>query len=858
MALTTNQLVVGMFNMAAGGYKTLVSDYVTAHGNVAAADALLPLTSLNPMFLGAYPSNANFATNLVAYLMSSANSSVQTSVASIIADYMTANPSLSRGAVTVAVIEALLAVSPSDTALGSSVTAFTNKVTLADAYTGTSTDFATLAGAVGVDSGTSGGQTFALTQGLDSKTGGSGNDIFNALLDGGSATFQETDIINGGDGTDTLTVLGLGSGGAVSFANVSNMEKFYLQSTADTLTVDFSKTGAETHVYNYNSTGAATFSNISSASVELGSIGGTAGKTNTFAFASTNTGTAATLVVNGAVGTTAITDHTAVKTVTVKSEGSASTMGGLTLGSSVTKLVLQGDKKLDISATNLGTTIVEIDASASTGGVVVQQAQAINQKFTGGAGNDTFKMGAAGTNLAKEDVLNGGDGTDTLEITTAIGSTAVAANVTNFEVLAINGAITQDMDNFPVSTINLVGANAVTLNNVANNATVNVNATGATPTINLKTNGAADALTVNIGNTAGGYTVASLNPDVRYELITVNSQGSAANTITVIGTAVNNVAFTGATGLTLTEVTNVTGVLDFSKMTAGVTVGSDAATGVGSVANQTVTTTDLVDTIHIRNAGGGGVSGVVVNAGAGNDTATIYAEARLTGAVIDLGAGNDTITYETNALVSSVTIADGAGVDNITIADQADTSNVVLRMAATDSSDGAFVTGLETLGAGVGTDISYKGGLVNGTGTTSAAASVAVDASSATTIATDLATVLAANANATVFIAQRNLTGDVSTALTSAATWVDAATFATRADALETALASAIGTVTGLDTALGTSDKVLMGFDNGTHSVLVYVTNTDTSVANTLTAAEIEVVGVFASTAALAAQDFVA
>jgi hypothetical protein len=66
------------------------------------------------------------------------------------------------------------------------------------------------------------------------------------------------------------------------------------------------------------------------------------------------------------------------------------------------------------------------------------------------------------------------------------------------------------------------------------------------------------------------------------------------------------------------------------------------------------------------------------------------------------------------------------------------------------------------------------------------------------------------------------------------------------------------GTIVGLDTTLGTSDAVLFVFsDAGTgHSLALRVTNADQSTTNTLTADEIEVIGVF-NTATLVAGDII-
>jgi hypothetical protein len=397
--------------------------------------------------------------------------------------------------------------------------------------------------------------------------------------------------------------------------------------------------------------------------------------------------------------------------------------------------------------------------------------------------------------------------------------------------------------------------------NVLNNTVVNlsVNATDFTPT--LKTNTAADAITFNIGGTGGGLTISKISPDVRYETITVNSVGTSANTLTEIGTAVGNVAFGGSTGITLSKATAVTGVLDFSKMGVGVTVGGTADNGVGVVSNQSVIGSGYADTVNVDNdATGAATSGISVDLGAGADTLTVAASA-IGSSTFTLGAGNDSVSIADVGGTANVFVV-GSGIDRISSVDQTNTNQVVIRTSATSDADAFVLTPAAAadlaLGAGVGIDFSYKGALANGTGTTSAAAS-AVNVASSTSVSADLSAALIANANATVFNVAYDLSGDASTALTNLATWVDAATFATRTATFKSALSTLIGTVTGLDSALSSTDKVLITFDNGSHGVIMLVQNTDTAAANTLTAAEMTLVGVInGATAGVVANSFIA
>jgi hypothetical protein len=70
-------------------------------------------------------------------------------------------------------------------------------------------------------------------------------------------------------------------------------------------------------------------------------------------------------------------------------------------------------------------------------------------------------------------------------------------------------------------------------------------------------------------------------------------------------------------------------------------------------------------------------------------------------------------------------------------------------------------------------------------------------------------------------------------------------------------LATLLGTISGLDAALGTTETVLLNVDDGTNSVVLKVTNTDTSTANTLTAAELDLVAIMVGADDLVIADFI-
>ena len=105
--------------------------------------------------------------------------------------------------------------------------------------------------------------------------------------------------------------------------------------------------------------------------------------------------------------------------------------------------------------TALEAEVTTVNASNATGNVAVTATTAAVMTMTGGSGNDTFILGATyigGATGATRDTIDGGDGTDELNITTArlTAGTATQANLTSIERIEVSDALngTVNLTNF--------------------------------------------------------------------------------------------------------------------------------------------------------------------------------------------------------------------------------------------------------------------------------------------------------------------------------------------------------------------------------------------------------------------------
>jgi hypothetical protein len=269
-----------------------------------------------------------------------------------------------------------------------------------------------------------------------------------------------------------------------------------------------------------------------------------------------------------------------------------------------------------------------------------------------GAGNDTVSTTVA--LVGATDTIKGGDGTDTLQLTSIAAITAASfAKVEGFERLVLNqanlgGDITIDLDNFNSTfsrvTIGDSDNDTVTIDNAGSSFSdlrysfdLQATPTAVTDskiTLNRKTDNASNEVTLSI---AGGNTLKALDL-ADEETITIAGTGTGTVTITaatvtdatkLIYTGSNAIAHANAAGGLVNEGQLAT--VDATALTGALTLNASAS---------------VVDLALTGNATSGGA--IVFVAGAGADTITGgFAGDTLNGGIgvdtISGGAGADTI-----------------------------------------------------------------------------------------------------------------------------------------------------------------------------------------------------------------------
>ena len=320
----------------------------------------------------------------------------------------------------------------------------------------------------------------------------------------------------------------------------------------------------------------------------------------------------------------------------------------------------------------------------------ILNASAGNDTITGGAGNDTINAGVGnqnidagtgddtvlmGATLEGQDVVVGGEGTDTLAISQA-ATAAQAPGVSEFETLRLAGGnITQDMVNFTNNSgftgLQVGSNNTFQFNNVAAGVTglsVTNFAAGAdtvtAATVSRLVDASANELTVNGATAVGGANASQITTLTANDEETLNlASGSVAGESLTVGTlnagdlttlnlSGNSVivtnAIVGASNLATVEAASVTGAVtvNASASTADMTFNgslSGANTLTGGTGADTITGGSVGDTIV------GGNGNDTIDGGAGNDD-------------LQGGLGNDTIVGG----IGDDTITGGAGNDTLT------------------------------------------------------------------------------------------------------------------------------------------------------------------------------------------------
>ena len=600
-------------------------------------------------------------------------------------------------------------------------------------------------------------------------TGGGGNDIFNAL----ATTLTTGDSLSGGLGSDTLSLSAtIAAATGIAGFTLNSVENVSVALTdgnvgvAHALSLNMLNAGAVNA--SVSGSAATTFADgLILDNLAAGSSVGLSNSTNLnltanfVAAATAGTADAVSLALNTAASTAAtdgiVTIGAGFETLNISTSGSASVVDDIVFGG--TAINVTGDQNLTVRQ-GLDGSLTTINASTYTGRLnitsvtdattpdaLVGTVDVADLTITGGTGNDTFVLtanaaadelnvnagagddtvtignvlaNASSTNVG--DVLNGGDGTDTLtadvDLIDAAAVTTALTGVSKFETLNLNGFADANVVNVAnissdVNRVNLSGVSGAfnnTINYAAGAQTLGLNiaaAVDAGQSLTLDAAGSAttDSLAiVNMLAATGTAQALSATSDLvvtDFETVSINT-GSyttpTAQLVNVVNVGANTLTLSGSNGLTTTAGTGIitATTINASAMTGALIMGAAAAsvtTITGGSANDTL----IGDTSSTINGGAGndtitgGATNDTLNGDDGTDTIT-------TGAGTDTvngGAGNDTIVVGDN-LSALDTINGGDGTDTLS----AGTASLAAVAALTISDANAFntrFTSVETL-----------------------------------------------------------------------------------------------------------------------------------------------------------------
>jgi len=424
-------------------------------------------------------------------------------------------------------------------------------------------------------------------------------------------------------------------------------------------------------------------SNYATSATINSAAGASASSVNSTTLAGTSL---ATLTISGDKALTLTSTLTKLSSVTVSGAGGLSTDlssdGATTTAGYVTTIDTTASTAAASSSNGTIANAITINpATQYVGGAGVDNVTVSTSANTAsislGAGNDSVTIAALSGSTSG--AIDGGDGTDTLQMTLALGNTLASSTtngkISNFEKLSLTaldnsaGASstgTTDLGYLPSvnSYVKLGAITAIsghtwgqTVNNIANGGTVeiagDISATYASLTlgVNNATYGASDSLTIKLSNTAasaraaaGTVTVAGVETINLDSSTSASTWAAATDSIKLAATSAKTLVITGNQGLDLSSGTTNTALtsVDASAMTGTgnvFTYTTGALTAVTTGAKATIIGTSTgVNTIDASSA----LKGVNISVGT-NSSANVLTGTALAD-IISGGTGNDTIT----------------------------------------------------------------------------------------------------------------------------------------------------------------------------------------------------------------------
>jgi len=699
--LVTSSVQIARFANALYGVKL---GSVTNAAVLEDVKALGVTSAFNSYYTASFGSSTNeaVATTILANLGLAGNSAAQ---AYVVGQLNAAGSA--KGAAVLSMLNAFANLT-SDATFGAAATAWNSKVASAIDYTASHTADATTDYSAPVTS-----QTFILTTSVAEITGGSGDDTFTASTVPGSITLNAGDILNGGSGTDTLSLVAGGTSDGVVFLNsVENVDVRLISSQSlDALgwvgvsKVEISDTSISDKTLTVsNASQATTFKISEDANLTVTYLDGT-GSGDVALLATNGAG------VSGSAATFTITD---TETVSLTASG-VNYVAVVDTGSTLKTVNVAGQGTLTFNTDEAVTGVSFANFSGTTS---VTFSGTSDVTVTGGAGNDTINMRGS---FNGQDTINGGDGTDTL--TASVAGVLSMNNVKNVETgtfKASGNALIANMSGASFTTVNLNEQSSttdVTLNNIANGVTINLGdsgnasdltldyVSGAAAVINLKSNGAesyssmtvtdADSVTINQSAFSGTQTInsGSFSTNVAAVTISVSSGDVVFDRLIASGATKLTLTSDASGSVTLTDVSagTVAGVT-LSALGSGAAISSDSV--VLASGTQTITITTSGDaSVNLNDATvsqSSGAMSVKINVGDSGDVGNTNA------LDLTMSAGTaSTITVDATVGSSGTLALGNLGVQNLT------GSTITLSKLAIGASGLATVTTMsaDTIGA---------------------------------------------------------------------------------------------------------------------------------------------------------------
>jgi S-layer protein len=741
-------LVVGMFDAAPGA--TFLSQFVNAVDAGSTIDTLAADLAGTAAFKGTYPdlqTNNEFATKFVDNLVGTEASDASKAWAVTWIEAQL-NGGATKAEVIVSSINALRAIDETDANWGNAAGALNNKVTVAEWYSvdqlGNATDLATLQNQVAtvtsddttVTDITSGsaqsGDTFTLTTGVDTVSGTAANDAIEALIDDTTgavaSTLSALDSVDGGAGTDTLTLNILNGAGAAGTAvtalpavTVTNVETANVRS-AVALTADVSAWTGLTDVNVTQVTGAL---DLTAAATTAVSTSGVTGNTTVDGGSTqTITATAGDVDSDNAAGAVTVSHTATAGQAIAVDDGTAVTVNasGITTGGSIV-----------VGATDAASGAVVVNATGAAYAAADTDHAMGTVAVTGGTTATVAQTASSDTALAATDTVTVATVTQGAVTVTGDNSTTAVTVTQEDQVTAVDAvtAVTGVNETQVITFVAMAAGETTVVDGLTFTAAKALTAAEAAAAFAdltaSATHGSASSNGIYTGNTTANWTSGSVSgATVTFTEVTA---GAGPGLVVSDTAAAGNVA--AAAGVTgVTAVAGVTGVMGVAN--GAVTIadgGTDSITTVtvDGYAASTIAA-DALTTLSLANSGAGTMAvttaatslnltvndvdaAVTVDAGAATitdltvTTATEDSAFALTAAAVTAltvsGTNALDLTGSTLSALETVTVS-GAG--NVTLGDISATAETLNASAATGAISATVAGDTATVTTGTGND----------------------------------------------------------------------------------------------------------------------------------------------------------